>query len=413
MASQQPPAKRKRFSWDPDPDDDDHFIENLTNRQVDNLRISEIRALTHPQLMIEEFPCSTFLECVIKRGREAAAGCILGQDDRTIAVVGPCSVHDAKAALEYAQRLKVEAERLQEDVLVIMRVYLEKPRTTVGWKGLINDPYLDETFRVNDGFRIGRKLLRDVNSLGLPCACAFVDTLTPQYIADLVSWAEVDARTTECQTHRELSSGLSMPVGFKNTTSGDVQPAVDAVLASRHPHCFFGVTKHGTAAIVHSKGNDTTHVVLRGGKAGPNHHAASVADVLQKQAASSISTGIMIDCSHGNSGKDHRNQPKVLRDICEQIAQGAPICGVMIDSNLFEGRQDLPSSDVWRKAGISEHMGVDVLEHPEGGESQIISAGLLRYGVSITDACVDWASTVEMLEALAKATRERRVSKAK
>lgn len=340
----------------------------------------------------------------------------MGEDDRVIVIVGPCSIHDPKGAVEYARRLKSEADRLNKDILVVMRVYFEKPRTTVGWKGLINDPYLDESFRVNDGLRMGRKLLRDVNNLGLPVACEFLDTLTPPYISDLVSWAAIGARTTECQTHREMASGLSMPVGFKNGTSGDVDIAIDAVKAAKHPHCFFSITQHGTAAIIHSKGNENTHIVLRGGKSGPNFDKEHVDSLFQKQSKAGLSCGVIFDCSHGNSMKDHKNQPKVLQNICDQIKSGTRICGVMIESNLFEGRQDLPSPEAVQKAlggGASgaANQREDVYLPPHGGESQIITAGLLRHGVSITDACVDWNTTVEMLEMLAKTVRDKRGAK--
>jgi len=402
-----PPAKRQRMA-----DGEDHFVEHFTNKAIDNVRISEIKALAHPQLVVEEYPRTDKIAELVGSTRQEVSACILGTDDRVVVIVGPCSVHDPKGAMEYAQRLKSEADRLKKDILVVMRVYFEKPRTTVGWKGLINDPYLDESYRVNDGLRIGRRLLRDVNALGLPVACELLDTLTPPYISDLVSWGAIGARTTECQTHREMASGLSMPVGFKNGTSGDVGMSIDAVVAAKHPHCFFSITHHGTAAIIHSKGNDTTHVVLRGGKSGPNYEKEHVDSLLEKQSKAGLNCGVIVDCSHGNSMKNHKNQPKVLENICGQIKSGTRICGVMIESNLFEGRQDLPTPEAIEKAGISGAApSEDALLRPHSGESQIISAGLLRHGVSITDACVDWTTTVEMLEMLAKTVRDKRGAK--
>jgi len=259
---------------------------------------------------------------------------------------------------------------------------------------------------------MARRLLRDINGIGVPCACEFLDVLTPQYLSDLVSWAAIGARTTECQTHRELASGLSMPVGFKNGTSGDIEVAVDAVLAARHPHCFLSITKHGTAAIVQSEGNGTTHVVLRGGKTGPNFDKASVDAVLSKISSHGLHQGVMIDCSHGNSMKNFRNQPKVLGAIAEQISSGSNICGVMFESNLFEGRQDLPSVAALRAAGLDVGGAQDDLLTRMGGESPVVKAGLLRYGVSVTDSCVDWETTVTMLDTLAASVRERRARRA-
>lgn len=404
-----PAAKRPRTD-DSTKGKDGHFTEHFTDPEVDNLRIMEIKALAQPQLVMEEYPATSTCVETVQRARAAAGGCVTGTDDRVILIVGPCSVHDPKGAMEYAKRLKCEAERFKDDLVILMRVYFEKPRTTVGWKGLVNDPYLDDSFRVNDGLRIGRKLLRDITNLGVPCACEFLDLLTPQYIADLVSWAAIGARTTECQSHRELASGLSMPVGFKNGTSGDVDIAIDAVQAAQHPHCFFSITKHGNAAIVHSKGNETTHVVLRGGKSGPNYEAEYVSGLSAKMAKRGLKQGVMIDCSHGNSLKNPRNQPKVLEAIGEQLKKGAQVCGVMVESNLFEGRQDLPTPEAIKTAGVTTAGQFDVLER-SGSESPIIKAGLLRYGVSITDACVDWTTTVQMMETLSQAVRERRKTK--
>jgi len=411
--SEEPTAKRPRTEGSnfghgqAQTDGCQHFTEHFTHPEIDNLRIKEIKALAHPMLVMEDYPPTGTCVDTVQRYRHAATQVITGNCDKVVVVVGPCSIHDPKSALEYAKRLRCEAERLKDELVIIMRVYFEKPRTTIGWKGLINDPYLDESFRVNDGFRIARKLLRDINDLGVPCACEFLDMLTPQYLSDLVSWAAIGARTTECQTHRELASGLSMPVGFKNSTSGDVDIAVDAVHAARQEHCFFSITKHGTAAIVHSKGNSVTHVVLRGGKTGPNYDEQSINSCLAKLAKGGVSQGVMVDCSHGNSQKNHRNQTKVLDALASQIRAGANILGVMFESNLFEGRQDLPSQEALRATGVPMSTRCNTLDR-QGAESPVITAGLLRYGVSVTDSCVDWTTTVDMLEKLAEAVRGRR-----
>jgi len=293
--------------------------------------------------------------------------------------------------------------------VVVMRVYFEKPRTTVGWKGLINDPFLNDTYQINTGLRMGRRVLRNINNIGLPAACEFLDVMTPQYIADLVSWAAIGARTTECQTHRELASGLSMPVGFKNGTSGDTDVSVDAILAAQHPHCFFSITKQGTAAIVHSKGNRYCHMVLRGGKNGTNYGATEVGAALGALGKKGIKQGVMIDFSHANSRKNHRNQPLVCKDVCDQIRAGSNICGVMIESHLFEGRQDLPNA-AHMDAATRECPPIDPLMGL--AESPVLKSGVLRYGVSITDACVDWGTTVEMLDMLAQAVQAKRKAKA-
>lgn len=402
-----PPAKRARTETAGSGGSQTHFTEHFTHPEVDNLRIQQIKALAHPQLVMEEYPSIPACVEVVRRCRQAAADCISGASDKVVVIVGPCSIHDPKSALEYAKRLTSEANRLKDDLVVIMRVYFEKPRATIGWKGLLNDPYLDESFRVNDGIRLGRKLLRDINAMGLPCGCEFLDVMTPQYLSDLVSWAGIGARTTECQPHRELASGLSMPVGFMNGTSGDVEVAIDAVMAAKHPHCFFSISKHGTAAIVHSNGNSSTHVILCGGKSGPNYDEKSVSDCLGQLGQAGLTQGVMVDCGHANSMKNHRNQLKVVKAVAEQIKTGAKICGVLIKSHLFEGRQDLPDKDALRGAGIGDSRPADVLEGV-AAESTVIRAGLLRYGVSVTDACVDWTTTVEMLDTLAQSVRERR-----
>lgn len=315
------------------------------------------------------------------------------EDDKLLVVVGPCSIHDPAAAREYALRLKSEIAAHKNDLVIVMRVYFEKPRTTVGWKGLINDPDLDNSFNVNKGLRMGRRLLEEINSLGVPCGCEFLDTITPQYIADLVSWGAIGARTTECQLHRELASGLSMPVGFKNGTSGDIDIAIDGVVAGQHPHTFYSTTKHGTVAIVHSRGNDDCHVILRGGKDGPNYTSEYVTKYTGQLDAKKQGAGLVVDCSHGNSSKDFKRQPIVAKDICEQIKNGARIAGVMLESHLLEGAQKLPDP-------AKVPSGTDVLN-------------TLRYGVSVTDGCIGWTSTAEVLKELASAVQARRALKKK
>jgi 3-deoxy-7-phosphoheptulonate synthase len=299
-------------------------------------------------------------------------------DDRLAVVVGPCSIHDPKAALEYAARLKPVRDRLKGDLEIVMRVYFEKPRTTVGWKGLINDPDLDGSFNINKGIRIARELLLEINELGLPAGCEFLDMITPQYIADLVSWGAIGARTTESQVHRELASGLSCPVGFKNGTDGNVKIAVDAIKAASQPHHFLSVTKGGHSAIVSTAGNEDCHVILRGGKA-PNYDAASIAAASQDLAKAGLAQRLMIDTSHANSSKNPQNQPLVAQDIGGQVASGdARIVGLMVESHLLAGRQDL------------------------------VPGQPLTYGQSITDGCIDWDASVTLLEGLAGAVQERR-----
>jgi 3-deoxy-7-phosphoheptulonate synthase len=311
--------------------------------------------------------------------RRLADDIVKGNDDRLIAVVGPCSIHDTKAALEYADQLRQVAAALSDDLLIIMRVYFEKPRTTVGWKGLINDPQLDGSFDINNGLRAARGLLLDLAERGLPAGSEFLDVITPQFIADLISWGAIGARTTESQVHRELASGLSMPVGFKNGTDGNVQIAIDAIGASRHPHHFLSVTKQGISAIVNTTGNDTCHLILRGSNSGPNSDESSVSDAQAKLTGASVNHRLMIDCSHGNSRKDHSKQPAVAQQVATQVANGSTaIMGVMIESHLKAGKQN-------HQAGTP-----------------------LVYGQSITDACLDWESTVPVLEQLAAAVRDRR-----
>jgi 3-deoxy-7-phosphoheptulonate synthase len=310
--------------------------------------------------------------------RQALHRILHGMDDRLAVVIGPCSIHDTKAALEYARRLAEQRERLKDSLEILMRVYFEKPRTTVGWKGLINDPDLDGTFQINRGLKLARGLLLEINELGLPAGCEFLDMITPQYIADLVAWGAIGARTTESQVHRELASGLSCPVGFKNGTDGNVKIAVDAVQAASHAHHFLAVTKQGRSAIATTTGNSDCHVILRGGKT-PNYDAASVNAACQTITAAGLTTCVMIDASHGNSGKRPDNQPLVIECVARQIEDGeARIGGVMVESHIVAGRQDLNPG------------------RP------------LVYGQSITDACIDWESSVRVLERLAVAVERRR-----
>ena len=303
---------------------------------------------------------------------------------RLLVIVGPCSIHDPKAALEYAEKLKAERERYAPELLIVMRVYFEKPRTTVGWKGLINDPRLDGSFAINEGLRLARRLLLDLAALGVPACCEFLDPITPQFIADLVTWGAIGARTTESQVHRELASALSMPVGFKNGTDGGVQIAIDALRAVAHPHRFLGVTEQGLAGIVSTRGNPDCHVILRGGQSGPNYDAGSVGKTLDALRDAGLPARLMIDTSHGNSEKDYRRQPIVARDIGKQVAQGETgIVGLMMESFLVDGRQDLRDP------------------------------ARLVYGQSVTDACMGWETTVPVLRELADAVRQRRRSRAR
>jgi 3-deoxy-7-phosphoheptulonate synthase len=346
---------------------------------IDDVRVREIDELITPEQLLDELPVTPQAKQTTRLARQAIHRILAGGDDRLIAIVGPCSVHDTHAAMEYAKRLRQEAERLKDDLLVIMRVYFEKPRTTVGWKGLINDPGLDNTFRINDGLRLARRLLVDVNELGLPTGNEFLDPITPQYLADLASWGAIGARTTESQVHRELASGLSCPIGFKNGTDGNVRIAVDAIRAARHPHRFVGVTKAGRSAVVETLGNEDCHVILRGGKE-PNYDAASVAAACAELAAAGQPPQVMIDASHSNSRKQHRLQIDVMQDVGRQVVAGdRRIFGIMLESNLVEGRQDL------------------------------VPGKPLTYGTSITDACIGWDETLGVLDVLAEAVRQRRL----
>jgi len=352
-------------------------MESLLHK-TDDVRIREIKELAPPAHLFREFPASDRAVELVFETRRDIHRVLHGSDDRLLVVVGPCSIHDVKAAMEYATRLKRMRELLIDDLVVVMRVYFEKPRTTVGWKGLINDPMLDGSFRINEGLRIGRRLLTDLNDMGVPAATEFLDLITPQYMADMISWGAIGARTTESQVHRELASGLSCPVGFKNGTDGNLRIAVDAIRASRQPHHFLSVTKGGHSAIVATQGNEDCHVILRGGKQ-TNFDAASVDQAARELAAAGLEQRIMIDFSHANSQKDPQKQLLVTADVAGQIAGGDQrISGVMIESHLVAGRQDLV----------------------QGCE--------LVYGQSITDGCISWEQTEGALEELALAVRARR-----
>ncbi|MEY4752983.1 MAG: hypothetical protein RJA44_658 [Pseudomonadota bacterium] len=349
--------------------------------RVDDVRISAVRPLISPAVLLDEMPLPPESEALVERARREQSAILSGQDDRLIAVVGPCSVHDHEQALVYARLLQVAARQLRNELLVVMRVYFEKPRTTVGWKGYINDPRLDGSFRINEGLRRARQLLLEVAELGLPAGTEFLDLLSPQYIADLVSWGAIGARTTESQSHRQLASGLSCPVGFKNGTDGGIKVAADAIVAAQAAHAFMGMTKMGQAAIFETRGNPDCHVILRGGKT-PNYSSAHVEQACAALRAAGLREQVMIDFSHANSEKQHRRQIEVGRDVAAQIAAGETrISGVMIESHLQEGRQDL-------LPGVP-----------------------LREGVSITDACIGWPDTAELLRTLAEAVRTRRAAR--
>ncbi len=346
--------------------------------RTDDLRIRDIRELTTPEEVARESPCTPIASATVSDARQSLHRILHGADDRLAVVIGPCSIHDIDSAMEYARRLREQRERLKDTLEIVMRVYFEKPRTTVGWKGLINDPGLDGSFQINRGLRLARSLLHNINQLGLPAGCEFLDMITPQYIADLVSWGAIGARTTESQVHRELASGLSCPVGFKNGTDGNVRIAVDAVQAAAQVHHFLAVTKQGRTAIATTAGNSDCHVILRGGKT-PNYDAASIAGAWKTLTAAGLSTCLMIDASHGNSSKRPENQPAVIEDIATQMEAGdSRIGGVMIESHLVAGRQDL------------------------------VAGKPLVYGQSITDGCIDWETSVPVLERLAKAVERRR-----
>ena len=348
-------------------------------QRTDDLRIRDVRPLIPPAILLEEIPITERASNVVSDARVVVSNVLDGRDPRLVVIVGPCSIHDVKAALEYAERLKAIADRMADRLVIVMRTYFEKPRTVVGWKGLINDPDLDGSFHINKGLRLARQLLRDINDLGLPTGSEFLDTQIPQHIADLTSWVAIGARTAESQVHRELASGLSMPVGFKNSTDGSTQVAVDAVLTAGSPHWFPSVTKQGVSAIFQTVGNDACHVILRGGtRTGPNFSAEHIAKVCARLAAKGLRERVMVDCSHGNSHKDHWKQADVVTDVCAQVAAGSrQIFGVMLESHLVEGRQDY------------------------------VPGRPAVYGQSITDACLSLAQTEPLLDQLAQAQQTR------
>ena len=346
--------------------------------QTDDLRINHVTEVESPAAIHNQFPISESAATTVANSRNAIHNILHGKDDRLLVIIGPCSVHDPKSAIEYAEKLKVVREQLKDDLEIVMRVYFEKPRTTVGWKGMINDPHLNETFDINEGLKRARKLLLDVNEMGLPAGTEFLDLISPQYIADLISWGAIGARTTESQGHRELSSGLSCPVGFKNGTDGTMRIAVDAMRAAERPHVFMSLTKEGRSAIFNTTGNEDTHIILRGGSR-PNYDQESVAEAANEMESAGLRPNLMIDFSHANSRKQHEKQIEVARDVASQIRRGNHnITGVMIESHLVAGRQDL------------------------------IEGRDLLYGQSITDACINWDDSVPVLEQLAAAVRERR-----
>ena len=347
--------------------------------QTDDQRIKDITVLPPPEHLIRFFPIAgTAVEKLIAQTRQRIAKIMSGKDDRLLVVMGPCSIHDPAAALDYARRLQVEREKYKDTLEIVMRVYFEKPRTTVGWKGLINDPYLDESFRIDEGLRIARQLLIEINRTGVPAGSEFLDVISPQYIGDLISWGAIGARTTESQVHRELASGLSAPIGFKNGTDGGIKVAVDAMLAAQSAHAFMGMTKWGQAAVFETQGNVDCHIILRGGKQ-PNYSAADVQAACGLLEASGLRAHLMIDVSHANSSKQYARQVEVAQAVADQIAQGdMRISGLMVESHLREGRQD-------RVAGRA-----------------------LEHGVSVTDACISTAQTAPVLQSLALAVRKRR-----
>ncbi len=346
--------------------------------RIDDTRISAVRPLITPALLEEKWPVPLAAQALVESSRAAISAVLHGTDDRLIVVVGPCSIHDHAQAMAYARQLKTQADALQKDLLVVMRVYFEKPRTTVGWKGYINDPHLDGSFAINEGLEMARKLMLDILELGLPVATEFLDLLSPQFISELVSWGAIGARTTESQSHRQLASGLSCPVGFKNGTDGGLKVASDAIQAAQAPHAFMGMTKMGQVAIFETRGNADCHVILRGGKT-TNYAAADVEAACALLKSAGLREQVMIDVSHANSSKQHQRQITVAADVAGQIAGGdARITGMMIESHLEEGRQD------------------------------IVPGTQLKHGVSVTDACISWAQTVPVLEQLAAAVRARR-----
>jgi 3-deoxy-7-phosphoheptulonate synthase len=346
---------------------------------LSNIHIKSVNPLIRPSELISELPPSDRVAETVLAGRQMVTDVLDRKSDRFLVIVGPCSIHDPEAALEYAGKLKEAAAHYADELAIVMRVYFEKPRTTVGWKGLINDPQLDDSFQINEGLRKARKLLLDLNEMGLPCGSEFLDLITPQFISGLIAWGAIGARTTESQSHRELASGVSAPIGFKNGTSGDVKIAVDAVMSSTRPHRFVGVTEDGRAAIVETTGNRHCHVILRGGAGGPNYDAQSIRAAGEMLEKAGSRGNVMVDCSHGNSRKDYRRQPEVADALAEQIAAGGQhLVGAMLESHLVEGNQKLKTPTT------------------------------LEYGKSITDACISWEMTTPILEGWATAVRARR-----
>ena len=346
---------------------------------TDDVRIDGLRPLIPPAILMEEIHPGDEAIARISEARQRIGDIVHGKDDRLVVVVGPCSIHDPEAAVDYGKRLKLLADQHGDELFIVMRTYFEKPRTTVGWKGLINDPNLDGSFDINQGLRVARGLLSTLAELDLPAGTEFLDPISPQFVADLVSWGAIGARTTESQVHRELASGLSMPVGFKNGTRGTIKIAVEAVKASRNPHHFLSVTKQGLTAIVATKGNLDCHVILRGGAGKPNYHPEAIAETIQTLAGAGLEARVMVDCSHANSGKDHEKQPGVASSVARQVAEGGTgVFGVMLESFLIGGRQDKNDDEE------------------------------LTYGQSITDACMSWDATVPVIEELATSVRSRR-----
>ncbi len=365
-----PANQRSKMAVAPDPG---------ASLPIDDTRIREIMELAPPSHLLRESPASAVAATTTYEARAAIHRVLHGADDRLLVVIGPCSIHDYDAAIDYATRLAAIRRELADELITVMRVYFEKPRTTVGWKGLINDPRLDDSFRINEGLRLARRILLEINELELPAGTEYLDMITPQYIADLIAWGAIGARTTESQSHRQLASGLSCPVGFKNGTDGGVKIAVDAVKAASAPHHFLSVTKGGHSAIVSTAGNEDCHIILRGGRV-PNYDAASVEDVCTELGRAGLAARIMIDCSHANSQKLYERQIEVAHDVGGQIARGDDrIVGVMLESHIQPGRQDL------------------------------IPGQALEYGVSITDACIGWDASVRVLHELADAVRRRRL----
>ena len=349
--------------------------------ETDDLRIASLHPLIPPAILMEELPLGDSAASTVVEGRRQVESVLRGEDDRLLVIAGPCSIHDPKAALEYASRLKEISTSKMKDLLIVMRVYFEKPRTTIGWKGLINDPHLDDSFAINEGLRVARGLLLELADKGIPTGCEFLDPITPQFFADLVSWGAIGARTSESQVHRELASGMSMPVGFKNGTNGNLQVAIDAIGSAAHPHRFLSVTKHGVAAIVATQGNRDCHLILRGGSSGPNFDQKSLLSASDALSKAGASTRLIVDCSHANSGKDHKVQPQVAASVAAQVASGSTnIAGVMLESFLEDGNQK-----------------TSTLEN-------------LTYGQSITDKCMGWDRTMPVLEQLADSARKRRES---